>query len=557
MKIVSKLALTALAALSLGGFATSAHADSNFFIHSWDESKTPIPQTSQNNAMQDYNDNDLQIMRNKLPKFKPVWGHYKHVRKTDKPYVYSNTDYSNSANDFTTKWFLPQGFNISQSEHGNYQGIVMANNSIYLLESMGTGANQGAIIRFKLDALENMGLMKDGNENILLNVFNYFNPYTDQGRQNNQDFVNYLNSTSDYRDDMKTSGQKINKLQTAVQNKKTNLNNAQAKYQKLLNAYTKKYGDFDQKVDLNNDNQGRRRSEANRNNRSAKKMLKQIKNVKPLTKQQQAAKKVAKKNLVKATKKYEDLAKKTNAQIKNDQTESNKLNAQIVQDQQNIQQAQDGNPLLGQYESITDSVQSTPLINIGHGQTMSYNPANNHLYLAQDDKISSYSNDDKNQITELDADTLQPVHQYSFKLMHNGSNLGLHTLAFDKQGRAYFGVHTGPNGTKKAYTLYIGSLNNGNISFKPAKQVIHWAGSWNQNVSYNAANNRLYLLSNDVITSVPVDKLNAGTLTGKDVKYTTFNSHREFEGLSFDNKGYGYLLTLWRSEIMKSTYPLQ
>ncbi|UQS84935.1 hypothetical protein MOO46_06745 [Apilactobacillus apisilvae] len=545
MKKITKLALTAVAALSLGGLAApAAHADSNFFIHSWDESKTPIPQTSAGNVLQDYNDSDLQMMNNKLPKFKPVWGKYKHVKSTDKPYVYSNTDESNTANDFTTKWFLPQGFNISQSEHGNYQGIVMANNSIYLLESMGSGVNQGAIIRFKLDALENMGLMQSGNENVLLNVFNYFNPYTDQGRQNNQEFVDYLNATSDARDDMKASGQKINKIQTAIQNMKTNLAKAQADNQKLQDDYNSKFGTTGQSND-------------NRNNKKLTKQQKAAKDKE--TKKQQAQQKAAKKQLDKSIKKYNALVQKTNDQIKTDQTTSNQLNAQIVEDQQSIQEAQNGNPLLGQYESITDSVQSTPLINSGHGQTMAYNSANNHLYLAQDDKTSDYNDNDDNQITEIDADTMEPVHQYNFKLQHEGKSFGLHTLAFDKQGRAYFGIQAGPSGTKnrKAYSLYIGNLSDGNISFRPAKQVIHWAGSWNQGVTYNPKNDRLYLVSNDIITSLPVDKLNAGTLTGKDMKYTTFNSHREFEGLSFDENGYGYLLALWRSEIMKTTYPLE
>ncbi|TPR26161.1 hypothetical protein DY120_00235 [Apilactobacillus micheneri] len=569
MKKLAKIALTAVAALSISGMAApmaSVHADSNFFVHNWDEPKNSIPSTDQDNAMQNYNDNDLQIMRNKLPKFKPVWGHYKHVRNTNEFHTYEET---NNDNSMITKWYLPTGFNVSPQEHGNYQGIVMANNSIYLLESMGTGANQGAIIRFKLDALEKMGLMDNGNQNLLLDIFSYFNPYTDQGRKNNQDFVNYINATADARSDMKKSSAQLQKAQTEITNGKDIISKSAMNYRKVSTDFKKKFAKQIKKYlakDKDNSKQSDRNDRKPDNKKPTNKistnpkdyLAKSIKFNKLSKSEQRKVKKlVAARVQVKQTfHEYKQLRDKTYQQIDKSKAKVDTLKQKINDDQNQINQAQNGNTLLGQYEAVTDSVEASPLINIGHGQTMSYNPANNHLYLAQDDKLGDFSNDDKNQITELDANTLQPVHQYSFKLMHNGKNLGLHTLAFDKQGRAYIGVHSGPNGVKKAYSLYIGSLNNDKVSFRPAKQVIHWAGSWNQNLTYNPVTDRIYMVSNDMVTSVPVDKLNAGTLTKKDVHYNAFNSHREWEGLTFDGEGHAYALMLWRGEILRSDYVL-
>ncbi|WP_105957269.1 hypothetical protein [Apilactobacillus quenuiae] len=555
MKKLTKIALTAVAMMSLVGAAApmaSVHADSNFFVHNWDEPKNPIPQTNQDNAMQNYDDNDLQVMRNKLPKFKPVWGHYKHVRDTNQFHTYND---SANGNSLITKWYLPTGFNVSPEEHGNYQGIVMANNSIYLLESMGTGANQGAIIRFKLDALEKMGLMDNGNQNLLLNIFSYFNPYTDKGRQNNQQFVDYINATADSRDDMKKSTSKLQKVQTEVKNGKDVISKSAENYRKVSTNYKHKYGKM---INKYFDNKKDKKTSRNINDPSNY-LAKSVK-LNELSKAEQ--KKVrqlvkARVQVKKTFSEYKALRTKVYKQIDDSKAKINTLKQKISSDQDQIDKAQNGNQLLGQYEAVTDSVEASPLINIGHGQTMSYNPANNHLYLAQDDKLGDFSNNDKNQITELDADTLQPVHQYSFKLMHNGKNLGLHTLAFDKQGRAYIGVHSGPNGVKKAYSLYIGSLNNDKVSFRPAKQVIHWAGSWNQNLTYNPVTDRIYMVSNDMVTSVPVDKLNAGTLKSKDVHYNAFNSGREWEGLTFDGEGHAYALLLWRGEILRSDYVLE
>ncbi|TPR50380.1 hypothetical protein DY037_00050 [Apilactobacillus micheneri] len=570
MKKLTKIALTAVAALSLVGVSTpvmGVHADSNFFVHNWDEPKNPIPQTDQGNAMQNYNDNDLQVMRNKLPKFKPRWGHYRHVRDTNQFHTYND---SANGNSLITKWYLPTGFNVSPEEHGNYQGIVMANNSIYLLESMGTGANQGAIIRFKLDALEKMGLMDNGNQNLLLNIFNYFNPYTNQGRQNNQQFVDYINATADSRDDMKKSSLEMQKAQTDIKNGKDIINKSAENYRKISRNYKHKYArEIKKYFNVDKDkNNGRVRNDRNRDvkkqshkiSSNPKDYLAKSINFKKLSKvEQRKVRKLisARVEVKKIFHEYKMLRNKVYKQINQSKAKINTLQQKISNDQDQINKAQNGNQLLGQYEAITDSVEASPLINIGHGQTMSYNPANNHLYLAQDDKLSNFSNNDKNQITELDADTLQPVHQYSFKLMHNGQNLGLHTLAFDKQGRAYIGVHSGPNGVKKAYSLYIGSLNNDKVSFRPAKQVIHWAGSWNQNLTYNPVTDRIYMVSNDMVTSVPVDKLNAGTLKSKDVHYNAFNSGREWEGLTFDGEGHAYALLLWRGEILRSDYVLE
>lgn len=494
---------------------TSGIKDSqNFWIHSWDEGKKEIPVTTTSNALMDKKTQLFHTIDNVLPNMTAVWGNYRRVRNITKPNHIKAIDSVNTAKvNFRTKWFLPTGFNVSPEEHGNYQGAIMANNSIYIVESMGTGANQGAIIRLKMDALQAMGLDDTNHQSLLIQVFNFFNPFTETGRDNSLKFAKFVN-------DSKKPRQQSEKTEKQLQKVKNDLNKVQNKVNKHLIKYQK----VSQKL--------------------------------------KSAKKKADKKRLKANKKilfnkYKMVKRQQSGRIRLLTDQLGRLNKQFNKHQSKIDKIGKNNPLFNQYYQISKSVSVSPLMNIGHGQTLAYNPSNDHIYLAQDDQLGKVDNDYYNQVTELNSETLQPVHQYRFRLIgDNGDNLALHTLTFDKNGNAYFGVHSGRNGAKNVYSLYTGNFNHNNIFFTPVTGMIKWPGSYNQYVAYNPVNDRIYLVSNDMIISVPAKEVRADSIKPLDVHYVTFNSRREFESITFDNKGYGYLLSLWRSELLRSDRPM-
>jgi hypothetical protein len=77
-------------------------------------------------------------------------------------------------------------------------------------------------------------------------------------------------------------------------------------------------------------------------------------------------------------------------------------------------------------------------------------------------------------------------------------------------------------------------------------------GTHSQSISINHKNNRLYLVSDGVFYSMPLNKLISGTLSADDFYYTVLSTNREFEGLSFDSYGIAYLLVLRGTEVLIS-----
>lgn len=73
-------------------------------------------------------------------------------------------------------------------------------------------------------------------------------------------------------------------------------------------------------------------------------------------------------------------------------------------------------------------------------------------------------------------------------------------------------------------------------------------------MGYNPHNGRLYLVSDDSIQTLPARKLNGrGSLRPSDIKYTRFNSYREFESMIFDSTGHAMLLSNRNPELLRST----
>lgn len=508
-----------------------------------------IATTTSDNAYVD-NNTKYHIIDTKLPKMTPTWGNYTHVRNMDVPSNYTSIDSINTGSTtFKTKWFLPEGFHVSPEEHGNYQGGIISNNSIYFVESAGTNTNKGAIVKIGLDALDKLGIDDSTQQNILAKVFNFFNRNSAYGSDHSKSLSDFIINTDVYRKDNSN-------IQTKIANMKKAITAANLKVktnQKTFNNATKQAKKKLAKTIKTNRKAFKKLKKKHVKTRAIKK---QIVKLNKAYKKLNAKKKNLSKLAPKSFKTYNRVKKAQAKLITKDNKQINAWNAKIDHNNHEIDRIGQRNDLFSKYFDLSKLLTISPVTNIGHGQTLSYNPSNNHVYLAQDDKLGVVGDDFYNQVTEMDAENMNPVHVYRFKLNNNGHYYAIHTLTFDNDGNAYFGVRGGPKKMKGTYTLFHGTMNESGIQFTPVKGLVKWPGSFNQGVTYNRNNNRLYLLSNDMIISIPVDEVKNDNIQPQDVHYTTFGTNREFESLSFDSSGYGYLVVLWRSEVLKSTTPI-
>ena len=213
----------------------------------------------------------------------------------------------------------------------------------------------------------------------------------------------------------------------------------------------------------------------------------------------------------------------------------------------------DGKQLSSTQLEILKAIKIGPKFNIGHGQSLAYNPKTKTLWMWQDDVTSSNL-----KLLQISTTTLKPVNLYKFQLEGTGFKIsGVHNLAFDKDGYFYIAicqVKSGcqvPVGGVKFYRGKISGTKVVNVSC--VKSVIsHFPGTIHQSIEINPVTNCLYLISDDVFYMVPISKLLAGTITVKDLKYTKFSTDREFESVTFDPNGKEYLLLLRGPEILKA-----
>ncbi|WP_288529913.1 hypothetical protein [uncultured Secundilactobacillus sp.] len=201
-----------------------------------------------------------------------------------------------------------------------------------------------------------------------------------------------------------------------------------------------------------------------------------------------------------------------------------------------------------QFKAVLANIKVGPTFQTGHGQSLALNPKNNQLWFVQNPGTAGgYAT-----VQQVAKTTLKPCTTLHFRLRsahHNQVTMG-NNLTFDRNGYAYFSSYV--SGSRKL-KIYRGTLNTRQTKFKLIMQgLANRPGTKNQSVGYNPVNNRLYFISDDAISSVPVAKL--GHLKKTDVQSTTFNSGREFEGLSFDQTGRGYLITNKGAEILTGKF---
>jgi hypothetical protein len=212
---------------------------------------------------------------------------------------------------------------------------------------------------------------------------------------------------------------------------------------------------------------------------------------------------------------------------------------------------------------IQDAIKVGPKFKTGHGQGFAKNPKTGEFWLVQDTKATRKP-DVYTKFYRIDPETLKPNAEISFRMgstIPRGCN-----LAFDKNGYAYWYNFANPTfnnykvswmnkGSKddKGYVKFFkGTISTKKVNFKMVMQGLQFRpGTIGQSLSYNPVNNRLYVVSDGSITSVPVSKL--GKLKPKDVLTTNFKTKREFETVQFDKKGYAYLMVTLGPEILRST----
>lgn len=184
----------------------------------------------------------------------------------------------------------------------------------------------------------------------------------------------------------------------------------------------------------------------------------------------------------------------------------------------------------------------------GHGQSLAYDKKHRSLYMWRDTSMSATKT---STLQRISTSSLTPNKAITFHMSSYGANVpGGHDLTFDHSGNAYYWTVSGSK-----VKVYKGTIGTKTVHFRLTKQLFtHRPGTHEQAMGYNAHNGRLYLVADDSITSYPAKKLNGkGTLKNRDFKYTKFNSHREFEALSFTNSGHGLLLSNKNPEVFQST----
>lgn len=190
-----------------------------------------------------------------------------------------------------------------------------------------------------------------------------------------------------------------------------------------------------------------------------------------------------------------------------------------------------------------------PWCKIGHGSTMAYNPKDGCLWFLGE-TVSNTSN-----MQRINMKTLKPDLKINFTFSSNEKLLVSNNLTFDKQGRCYFYNYSGSTGSfpEGAMRIYQGQItNNKKVSFRLTKvSVLNNPTRRIQSMGYNPSSNRLYMVADEVIMSVPVKKLDK--LKKKDVRLTIFKGAREYEDIAFDAKGNGYVMVNKRPELLATS----
>lgn len=177
-----------------------------------------IPQVNAGNVLTDYTQKDLNVIDNQTPKGNMDRKYDERIIDEDHPGTvesYQTTPDSTLQTSLQTKLYLPDGFNVTNYQHGNFQSVTLDDSgNIYFIESNGSDTNLGVIVKYNLAELNKLGAGSDPM--LVWNAFNYFNPYTPDGISHNQQYEAIYDQLKAPQADLKQAKSQANQLQTTI-----------------------------------------------------------------------------------------------------------------------------------------------------------------------------------------------------------------------------------------------------------------------------------------------------------------------------------------------------
>ena len=205
----------------------------------------------------------------------------------------------------------------------------------------------------------------------------------------------------------------------------------------------------------------------------------------------------------------------------------------------------DDKNLTKEQKKIVKGVKKGPIFNIGHGQTLSYNAKTKSLWMLRDDNPDST----KIKLIHINMKKLKPASIIRFSLSSEGRKITTpRNLAFDRAGNFYFTKGT----DKKSIIIFKNKIIDDKVYSTRLATITQRPGTYTQVIGINHVTQRLYIVTDGAFYTVPLVKLNAGTLEPNDLHYTVLATKREFEGIAFDSDGKTYLLFIRGTEVLKS-----
>ncbi|QBO35622.1 hypothetical protein EQG49_03685 [Periweissella cryptocerci] len=205
--------------------------------------------------------------------------------------------------------------------------------------------------------------------------------------------------------------------------------------------------------------------------------------------------------------------------------------------------------------SYNQWVKVGPLITIGHGQALAYNPKDGHLwmYLDKQNKDKSYT-ETKSVLQRINMTSLKADYTINYTTKNSSGTVipPLHNLAFDNSGNFYSYSYS-----DSSIKIYRGQILDDNVVQLSLAQVIkNSIGTCKQGLMLDLQNQKMYIESDDALMSMPLGKV--GGLAKKDLSYWTFKSGsgtygREWEG-GFFAKGQGHFLMNKGVEILQASF---
>ncbi|MBQ3281891.1 MAG: hypothetical protein IJH41_05755 [Eubacterium sp.] len=198
-----------------------------------------------------------------------------------------------------------------------------------------------------------------------------------------------------------------------------------------------------------------------------------------------------------------------------------------------------------------------PEIQMGHCSAVSYNPKDKHLWIITKTVYKSNKKPDMQHLWRINMKTLKPDKRLDFKLSTIKKITTSNHFTFDKRGHVYFFAYAGSKQgkcPKGAIKIYQGTISKKNkVSFKLMRNVICnpvVKGNHVQSAGYDLKNDRIYMICDSALMSIPVSKLIKNKVKPADVWMTQFSINREFEGFECDENGTWYLIVNRYPEIM-------